>query len=75
MQEPWWQSLWQHHRGKSLGALFGLLFSLMTIILGLWWTLFVWACVIAGYLVGKHLDDEDATLAEVLDRLLPPGRR
>ncbi|MBX6349883.1 MAG: DUF2273 domain-containing protein [Clostridia bacterium] len=75
MDRQAWQELLSRHRGKLVGALIGLAFALMTIWLGLWWTLFVWGCVLLGYLAGKHLDDEDATVADVLDRLLPPGRR
>lgn len=75
MSGSFWQEALARHRGKIVGAALGLAFSLMTIWLGLWWTLFVWVCVLAGYLAGKHLDDEDATLADILDRLMPPGRR
>lgn len=75
MPGPFWQELLSRHRGKIVGSALGLAFALMTLWVGLWWTLFVWACGLVGYLVGKHLDDEDATLAEILDRLMPPGRR
>jgi len=49
--------------------------AVMIMRLGLLWTLFIAAVVVTGYLVGKHFDDEQDNLLEVLTRLLPPGRR
>lgn len=74
---PWEavRSFFAHHRGKFFGSLLGLVIALMIMKLGLLWTLFIVAVVSAGYLVGKHLDDEQANLVEVLTRLLPPGGR
>jgi uncharacterized membrane protein len=64
-----------HHRGKFFGSLLGLVVALMIMRLGLLWTLFIAAVVLTGYLVGKHFDDEQDNLLEVLTRLLPPGGR
>ncbi len=68
--------LWlARHRGKFWGSLIGLALSLMIMRFGLVWTVFITGAVLVGYLVGKHLDDEQENLTEVLERLLPPGRR
>jgi uncharacterized membrane protein len=65
-----------HHRGKFFGSLLGLVVAILVMRVGLLWTLFIAALVLTGYLVGKHLDDEQDNLLEALTRLLPPpGRR
>lgn len=46
------------HRGKLLGALAGLFFSLSVIYWGFFKTLFIIIFVTIGYLVGKQLDDQ-----------------
>lgn len=67
------EELWLHHRGKLLGALAGLLFALLIMWAGWLWTLFIFGCTLVGYFVGKRMDDHKENLAEVLDRILPPG--
>jgi uncharacterized membrane protein len=54
------------HRGKILGALAGLLFSLSVIFWGFLKTLFIIIFVCLGYLVGKQLDDR----VDIKDRIL-----
>jgi uncharacterized membrane protein len=54
------------HRGKILGALSGLLFSLSVIFWGFFKTLFIIVFVFLGYLVGKQLDDR----VDIKDRIL-----
>ncbi|MBF7082095.1 DUF2273 domain-containing protein [Desulfallas sp. Bu1-1] len=54
------------HRGKILGALAGLLFSLSVIFWGFFKTLFIIVFVFLGYLVGKQLDDR----VDIKDRIL-----
>ena len=63
------------HGGRFWGALVGLVFSLMVMRFGIIWTMFVGLAVLAGYLVGRHLDEGEENLSEILERLLPPGRR
>jgi uncharacterized membrane protein len=63
------------HRGRLWGSGVGLVVSLMVMRFGVIWTVFICAAVLVGYLVGRHLDDEQENLSEVLERLLPPGRR
>lgn len=67
--------IWVNHRGKFLGSLFGLLFSLSVMAIGLLWTLFWILCVLIGYQVGKKMDEEKENLVDVLERYLPPGGR
>ncbi|HCW51967.1 MAG TPA: hypothetical protein DGR79_07920 [Clostridiales bacterium] len=62
------------NRGRLLGVTIGLLFGLSVKWLGLLWTVFISACAVAGYLIGKKLDENQEGLLEFLDRVLPPGR-
>jgi uncharacterized membrane protein len=45
-----------HNKGKTLGAVLGLIFSLFIIEYGFFKTFFVSICIIAGYYIGKHSD-------------------
>ncbi|MDP2858042.1 MAG: DUF2273 domain-containing protein [Bacillota bacterium] len=63
----------ENHRGKLLGSLIGLLVALLIMWVGFLWTLFVLACVLTGFWIGKRMDDSKENLVEVLDRILPPG--
>lgn len=55
---------------RWLGALIGLVGSLMFIFLGFWKVIFVLLCVCFGYLVGQWLDGEH-TFVEFFARLFP----
>lgn len=73
--EDWLRELAEHHRFKVLGLLLGLVFSLLVIHYGPWKALFIMFCVGIGYWVGKRLDDEPEGLVEMIERLMPHGRR
>lgn len=45
------------HRGKVIGILLGLLASILFISYGFWRTIFVIACIVAGYFIGKKIDE------------------
>lgn len=45
------------HRGKTIGVTLGLLASILYINLGFWRTILVGLFVLAGYQIGKKLDD------------------
>ncbi|MCL6451683.1 MAG: DUF2273 domain-containing protein [Acetobacteraceae bacterium] len=75
MTEKTFREIWQHHRGKILGSLAGLVFSLLVVAVGFLWALFIGFCVGVGYLVGKRLDEEQEHVLDILSRILPPGRR
>ncbi|MGL5514243.1 MAG: DUF2273 domain-containing protein [Sporomusa sp.] len=66
------EEIWQHHRGKLLGMLIGLVFGILVLTFGFFRTLFVVLCAFAGYVVGKRIDQKE-DIMEILDKLLPPG--
>jgi len=67
------QEIWDNHRGKLLGTLIGLFVALLIIWVGFLWALFILVLMGLGYFIGKRMDDHKENLAEVLDRILPPG--
>ena len=56
------------HRGKFIGSLIGLTFSVLVIKYGFLQTLFIGVCIYIGYVVGKRVDDNES-LREVMDRI------
>lgn len=66
------EEIWQNHSGKIVGVFVGFLTGVLIILLGFFQTLFVLLCVIAGYVVGKRIDEKE-DLMDILDKLLPPG--
>ncbi|SMC58823.1 Uncharacterized membrane protein [Sporomusa malonica] len=72
MNSKLFEEIWQHHSGKLLGVLLGFLFGILVITFGFFRTLFVVFCVVAGYVVGKRIDQKE-DIMEILDKLLPPG--
>ncbi len=59
--------LLHNHRGKMLGILIGLIFSLLVIFLGFFQTVFVACCIYIGYIIGRRTDDNDG-LRELIMR-------
>lgn len=55
-----------NHRGKLLGIIIGLIFSLMVIGLGFFQTVFIASCIYIGYIIGKRIDDQD-NLRDIID--------
>lgn len=49
--------LMTEHRGKVIGICLGLLASILFISYGFWRTLFIVACILAGYFIGKKIDE------------------
>lgn len=47
------------HKGKAIGISLGLVFGLLTVLIGFWKTFFVTICIILGYIIGKKFDDND----------------
>lgn len=64
--------LWQHHSGKIVGMSIGLLMGVFIIFIGFFKTIFIMFCMMAGYVVGKRIDEKE-DLADILEKLLPPG--
>lgn len=55
------------------GAIIGLLIGLSFHFLGLIATIFIAACMIVGYWVGKQMQKDRSFLRNLLDKILPPG--
>ena len=52
------RELLEKHPGRVMGVILGLLFGWFTIKYGLWKSLFITLCAVAGYYLGKRLDDQ-----------------
>lgn len=75
MDMEWLRELAVNHRNKVIGGLGGLVFALLVIRFGFFWTLFILLCCGTGYWVGKRLDEEPESLVQFLERILPPRGR
>ena len=64
-----------NHRGKLYGTVLGLLVPLMIMRFGFFWTAFILACTYLGYRIGKRIDESQESLADIIDRYLPPSDR
>ncbi len=51
----WWSEI-NKHWGKILGGLLGLIFALLVIYYGFWWSVFIYFCIGIGMLIGWKLD-------------------
>lgn len=67
------EEVWENHRGKLIGTLIGLFLAMLVIWVGVLWSVFILICMGVGFFIGKRMDDHKEDLAEVLDRILPPG--
>lgn len=72
MDASLWREIWEQHSGKIVGATAGLLIGILIITFGFFRTLFVLLCIVAGYIIGKKIDEKE-DLMDILDKLLPPG--
>ncbi|MDI3269553.1 MAG: DUF2273 domain-containing protein [Bacillota bacterium] len=70
----WWE-IWARHRGKIVGTFLGLAFGFLTYWVGIWWALFIAGAGLFGYWVGREWDEEQRSVAEWVERLLPPRWR
>lgn len=61
----------REHPGKAFGTLAGFLTGICLIWLGLWKTLVLWLATLAGYAIGKWVDEEGKGLKEFLEERLP----
>lgn len=60
--------LWEYHRGKTVGVVVGLIFGLMVVFFGFFQAVFISLCMLAGYFVGRRID-ENIGFHDVVDRL------
>ncbi|MFZ5943394.1 MAG: DUF2273 domain-containing protein [Bacillota bacterium] len=49
-----------NHRGKTLGIIIGLVFSILVITVGLLETVFITICIYIGFVIGKRLDENES---------------
>ncbi len=54
-EHNWWQFAGKHW-GKILGGLLGLIFALLVINIGFWWSVFIFLCVGVGLIIGWRLE-------------------
>lgn len=45
------------NRGKSIGIVLGFLVALLVLIIGFFKTFFIAICIVAGYTIGKKIDE------------------
>lgn len=60
--------LWEHHRGKFVGTLSGLLFAVFVLVIGFFPTVFLVLCGGIGFLIGGRID-RGGVLEELRNRL------
>ena len=60
--------LWEHHRGKFVGTLLGLLFAVLVLVIGFFPMVFLMLCSGIGFLIGARID-RGGILEEMRDRL------
>jgi len=51
----WWVMI-SKNWGKILGGLLGLVFALLVLYYGFWWSLFIYFCIGIGLFIGWKLD-------------------
>ena len=61
-----------NHSGVN-GAIIGLIFSVLILLIGVINTLFIVVSMIIGYYFGKKLTVEKDYIKKLLDKILPPG--
>jgi uncharacterized membrane protein len=66
------EEIWQRHSGKIAGGSIGFTIGILIILFGFFRTLFLVGCVVAGYVIGKRIDEKE-DIIDILDKLLPPG--
>ena len=64
------ENIWQDHNGKTVGAIVGMIVGILIIVVGLFNTLFIVACGVCGYVIGKRVDEEES-IVEMIDRFWP----
>ena len=72
MDTKFLQELWAQHSGKIIGLTAGFVIGVLILLFGFFRTLFVLLCMIAGYIVGKRIDEKE-DIMDILEKLLPPG--
>lgn len=58
------------NKGKIIGLLLGLIFSILTLTIGFFRTVFIVICTVLGYYIGKKIDNNEDVI-ELLQRIMP----
>ena len=72
MERKLFEEIWQQHSGKIIGISIGFTLGVLIISFGFFRTLFIILCVVAGFVIGKRIDEKE-DIMDILDKLLPPG--
>jgi len=72
MERKLFEEIWQQHSGKIIGISIGFTLGVLIISFGFFRTLFIMLCVVAGFVIGKRIDEKE-DIMDILDKLLPPG--
>lgn len=57
------------NKGKVFGVFIGLMFSVLTLLIGLFKTVFIVICTILGYYIGKKIDNNE-DIIELVQKIL-----
>jgi uncharacterized membrane protein len=69
------QAMWQEHRGKTVGAVAGIILGTAILCFGFWRTFFVLCCGLVGLYVGAQMDQGENVLGVISDRVLHMSER
>lgn len=64
----------EQHRGKIIGGILGLVAGIIIITLGFFKALFIVLCSIGGFYIGNIIDN-NISIRDIIDKILPPGSR
>lgn len=66
--ETFFGTLVKYHKGKLFGVFLGLVFGMLTAMLGFWKAMFIAFCILVGYIIGKKID-EHKSFKSLLEKL------
>ncbi|MGI6597827.1 MAG: DUF2273 domain-containing protein [bacterium] len=66
-----WFNFLTRHGGKVIFSILGLVFGLTVLAKGFFAAFFLLVCLIAGYMLGKQVDQGEK-LSSLLDKIFPP---
>lgn len=73
MEKEKFIEIYNQNKGAFIGALIGLVTSVILLSLGILRTLFIALCIGIGYYIGNRLSRDKNYITNLLDRILPPG--
>lgn len=63
----------EKHQWKIICSFIGFVIAVVILIIGFFKTLFITLFIAGGYYLGKKIDNKE-DIAEILDKILPPGK-